>query len=94
MSVDDLAPAIRRILTDPTTKWNAVSVKEVRTRLTSGEEPVTTADFLLANKQAVFDLVCKIFDEIDAERKAAAANQAEPVLDATKALSDLTLLDK
>ncbi|KZV85291.1 hypothetical protein EXIGLDRAFT_775717 [Exidia glandulosa HHB12029] len=90
MSVDDLAPAIRRILTDPATDWNTVSVKQVRTRLASGDEPVTTTDFLLANKQAVDDLVRKIYDEIDAERKAT-ANQ---VSDATKALSDLTLLDK
>ncbi|KZV85287.1 hypothetical protein EXIGLDRAFT_775713 [Exidia glandulosa HHB12029] len=93
MSVDDLAPAIRRILTDPATDWNTVSVKQVRTRLASGDEPVTTTDFLLANKPAVDDLVRKIYDEIDAERKAR-ANQAEPVSDATKALSDLTLLDK
>ncbi|KZV80647.1 SWIB-domain-containing protein [Exidia glandulosa HHB12029] len=68
MSVDDLAPAILRILSDPATNLASISAKRVRKQLVDGDEPITTTEFIRANKDAVDALIGQVFEQVSAER--------------------------
>ncbi|EJD42161.1 SWIB-domain-containing protein [Auricularia subglabra TFB-10046 SS5] len=67
VTVSSLEPAIRAILTDPSTDLSSISAKRVRKQLVESADAVVTTDFVRANKDDIDALIAQIFEVVSAD---------------------------